>query len=161
MTVLKHWTYDCTKTLCEGCTHKVLQVSSWTRMAVVVGTARYETQLGYNRAYSQWSNFLSKICFHNLHIVPVALEGSDDSYSEWKSSKFTDGLNVACSHEGFLCTFVSRPAGATAIPETIDAYNYFHCSDVRTILWQNGCCMLCWSPVTSRTGQLPRPPNHT
>ena len=39
-----------------------------------------------------------------MHIVRVALEGSDDSYSESKSSKFTDGLNVACSHEGLLCT---------------------------------------------------------
>ena len=95
-------------------------------MAVVVDTARYEMQLGYNRAYSHMEQFFVKGLFslYNMHIVRVALEGSDDSYSESKSSKFTDGLNVACSHEGFLCTFVSRPAGATAIPETIDAYNY-------------------------------------
>ena len=39
----------------------------------------------------------------------------------------------------------------------LDAYNYFHCSYVRTILWENDCCMLCWSPVMSHTCQYPQP----
>jgi len=38
--------YNCTKTLCEGWRHEVLQVSSWTRMPAAVDTARYEMWLG-------------------------------------------------------------------------------------------------------------------
>ena len=90
-----------------------------------------------------------------LEVAPVALEGSDDPCSESNSSKFMDGLNlwhaVMC---GFSSTFFSRP---TAILEQLDAYNYFHCSYVRTILWENDCCMLCWSPVMSHSWQYPPP----
>jgi len=49
----------------------------------------------------------------------------------------------------------------TAILEQLDAYNYFYCSYVRTILWENDFCMLLLEPshvsflvVSTATGIL-------
>ena len=104
--------------------------------------SRHETRLGYNWAYSHMEKLLCQRFANNL-----VVEGSNDPYSESQSSKFTDGLKLWPVIFGH---FVSRPAGATAILETT-WHNYFHCSNVRTILWQNGCCILCWSPITCQS----------
>ena len=61
---------------------------------------------------------------------------------------------VACCHVRiFGCVFLGQLQSC----KQLDAYNYFHCSYVRTILWGNDCCILCWSPVTSHTWQYPPP----
>ena len=63
---------------------------------------------------------------------------------------------VACCHVRiFGCFFF---LGQLQSWKQLDAYNYFHCSCVRTILWGNDCCILCWIPVMSHTWQYP-PPN--
>ena len=64
------WAYDCTKTLCEGWIHKVLQVYSWTRIPAVMDAARYEMWLGSNQLEAYGAIVLAKICA--LKVVPVA-----------------------------------------------------------------------------------------
>jgi len=49
---------------------------------------------GSNRAYPRMEQLFQRFALiTTLEVVPVALEGSDDTCSESNSSKFTDGLN--------------------------------------------------------------------
>jgi len=54
--------YNCTKTLCEGWRHEVLQVSSWTRMPAAVGYCQVRDATGVLTEHTRvWSN-----CFEDL-----------------------------------------------------------------------------------------------
>jgi len=109
---------------------------------------------GSNRAYLHMEQLF---CWRfelitTLEVVPVALEGSDDPWSE---SNSLHSLNLWCAVMcGYSGAFFSKP---TIILETTGRLQLLYCSYGRTILWESDCCMLCWSPVMSHTWQYPPP----
>ena len=108
---------------------------------------------GSNRAYPRMEQLFCRrfALITTLKLVPVALEGFDDPFSESNSSTFTDGLNLWRTL-AIMCGF----SGAFFLRQLQSWNNWTPTTTFTAVMCgqffeKNDFCMLCWSPVMSHS----------